>query len=159
MAARVPPVTGAVLVEDVEAVPTSLSFLLGVACLGVTAPGAWEQEHLTGAACGCPPSKLSKFGFGTLAQPGDRGVREVSEGRVHLECVSCLPALTSKATVSEPLMDTPSLPQMLRSVLSTVCQGMAPKLGGGFSLSSPATFLKATPNIPQEENKVLALRI
>lgn len=113
---------------------------------------------LTGAACGCPPSKLSKFGFGTLTQPGDRGVREVSEGRVHLECVACLPALTSKATGSDTLMDTPSLPQMLRSVLSTVCQGMAPKWGGGFSLSSPAMFLKATPNIPHEESKVLDLR-
>lgn len=83
-------------------------------------------------------------------------MREVSEGRVHLECVACLPALTSR---SDSLVDTPSLPQMLRSVLSTVCQGMAPKWGGGgFSLSSPAMFLKATPNIPHEESKVLDLR-
>lgn len=85
-------------------------------------------------------------------------MREVSEGRVHLECVACLPALTSKATGSDPLMDTPSLSQLLRSILSTVCQGMAPKWGGGFSLSSPAVFHKAPSNIPHEESKVLDLR-
>ena len=46
MAARVPPVTGAVLVKEVEAVPTSLSLLLlGVACLGVAAPGAWVSQE------------------------------------------------------------------------------------------------------------------
>ena len=40
-----PPDTGAVLVEEVEAVPTSLSLLLGVACLGVAAPAAWVSQE------------------------------------------------------------------------------------------------------------------
>ena len=105
---------------------------------------------LTGAACGCPPSKLSKFGFGTLTQPGDRGVREVSEGRVHLECVACLPALTSKATGSDI-----SLPFILNSPVLTSSSSWAflwlRQLPGTLlfcllGVLSPQTFAKLAPS-------------
>lgn len=73
-------------------------------------------------------------------------MREVSKGRVHLECVASLPLWTSQVTGSDPspgIMDMPSLLQTLRSVWNG-------SLGEVFNLSSPAPFLKATPNIPCE---------
>lgn len=99
------------LVGEVKPAPTSLlPLLLCAACLSLRQARALGPGS-PGSSCWRPPSKPSKFG--SLTQPGGRGGREVSKGRVHLECVASLLLLTSQATGSDPspdIVDTPSLP-------------------------------------------------